>query len=76
MIQVAGEWWATAGEVAEHIGHGLTVAGVRRWAERDGLTAVRSIDGYGRPQVRYALGQAVVIDRAKRHARCGRPRAA
>lgn len=76
MIQVAGEWWATAAEVAGHIGHGLTPAGVRRWAERDGLTAVRLTDGHGRPQVRYPLGQAVVIDRAKRQARCGRPRAA
>jgi hypothetical protein len=75
VIQVAGEWWATAAEVAEHIGHGVTVAGVRRWAERDGLTAVRSTDGNGRPQVRYLLGQAVWIDRAKRHARQGRPRA-
>lgn len=76
MIQVAGEWWATAAEIAEHIGHGLTVAGVRRWADRDGLTAVRSKDDSGRPEVRYLLGQAAAIDRAKRHARCGRPRAA
>jgi hypothetical protein len=76
MIQVAGEWWATAAEIAEHIGHGLTAAGVRRWAERDGLTAVRLTDGNGRPQVRYVLGQAVMIDRTKRQARQGRPRAA
>jgi hypothetical protein len=76
MIQVAGEWWATAAEIAEHIGHGLTVAGVRRWADRDGLTAVRSTDASGRPQVRYMLDQAVRIDRAKRCAQRGRRRAA
>jgi len=76
MIEVAGEWWGTAAQIAEHIGHGLTVAGVRRWAERDGLTSVRSTDAFGRPQVRYLLGQAVLIDRAKRQARRGRPRAA
>jgi len=76
MIEVAGESWATAAEVVEHIGHGLTPAGVRRWADRDGLTAVRCVDGCGRPQVRYPLGQAVLIDRAKRHAGRGRPRAA
>jgi hypothetical protein len=76
VIQVAGEWWGTAAEIAAHIGHGVTVAGVRRWADRDGLTAVRGADGQGRPQVRYPLGQAVLIDRKKRHAQCGRPRAA
>jgi hypothetical protein len=76
VIQVAGEWWATASEVAEHIGHGLTVGGVRRWADRDGLITVRSTDEHGRPQVRYLLGQAVWIERSKRQARCGRPRAA
>jgi hypothetical protein len=76
VIEVAGELWATAAEVAGHIGNGLTAAGVRRWAERDGLTAVRSADGYGRPQVRYPLGQAVLIERTKRQARRGRPRAA
>lgn len=76
MIRVAGEWWATAAEIAEHVGHGLTVAGVRRWADRDGLASVRYSNERGRPEVRYLLGQAVTIDRAKRHARCGRPRAA
>lgn len=76
MIEVAGEWWATAAEVVEHIGHGLTTATVRRWAERDGLPSVRSTDGNGRPQVRYLLGRAVQIDRTKRHAGRGRPRAA
>lgn len=76
MIQVAGEWWGTAAEIADQIGQGVTGATVRRWADRDGLTAVRSVNAAGRLQVRYPLGQAVVIDRVKRHAGRGRPRAA
>lgn len=74
MIEVAGEWWATAAEIADHIGHGVTPATVRSWAARDGLAAVRATDDVGRPQVRYPLGQAVSIDRAKRHAGRGRTR--
>lgn len=74
MIEVAGEWWATAAEVAEHIGNGVTVAAVRRWASRDGLVAVRSVNEAGRPEVRYLLGQAVLIDRAKRNSGRGRYR--
>ncbi|MBG0560707.1 hypothetical protein [Actinoplanes aureus] len=75
MIQVAGEWWGTAAEIADQIGHGVTAATVRRWAERDDLTAVRTVDRAGRRQVRYLLGEAVVIERAKRHAHRGRQRA-
>ena len=72
MIRVAAEWWGTAREVAEQLG--VEAAVVRSWARRDGLVAVRSVDGAGRPQVRYPLGQAVVIDRAKRLGQRGRPR--
>lgn len=77
MIHVAGESWGTAAEVAEHIGQGVTAAAVRRWADpdRDGLASVRTQDGAGRPQVLYLLGQAVRIDRAKRHGGRGRHRA-
>lgn len=72
MIVIAGERWGTAAEIAAHLG--TTTATIRRWAERDHLTAVRGTDQHGRPQVHYPLGQALLIDRAKRHARRGRPR--
>jgi hypothetical protein len=76
MIQVAGEWWGTAREVAEHIGNGLTEDAVRWWGRNDGLAMARMADERGRPQVRYLLGQAIRIDVAKRAERRGRPRAA
>lgn len=74
MIQVAGEWWGTAAELGEQLG--VEAAVVRSWARRDGLAAVRTVDDAGRPQVRYLLGQAVQIDRSKRHGGRGRPRVA
>ncbi|XVU25790.1 hypothetical protein ACQPZJ_01660 [Actinoplanes sp. CA-054009] len=74
MIHVAGEDWGTAAEIAEHIGQGVTAAAVRRWAQRDGLASVRMQDAAGRPQVRYMVGQAVRIDKAKRHGGRGRRR--
>ena len=74
MIQVAGEWWGTAAELGEHLG--VEAAVVRSWARRGGLASVRSVDEAGRPQVRYPLGQAIVIDRAKRQGGRGRRRAA
>lgn len=76
MIEVAGEWWGTAREVAEHIGHGLTEDAVRWWGRHDGLARVRMTDDSGKPQVRYLLGQAVRIDLAKRSEGRGRRRAA
>ncbi len=76
MIAVAGEWWGTAAQIAQHLGHGVTDDMVRRWAARDGLASVRLVDGIGRPQVRYLLGQAQSIDRQKRHSGLGRRRAA
>jgi hypothetical protein len=76
MIEVAGEWWGTAAEIAGHIGHGVTPDAVRWWARHDGLTRVRMFDEHGRPQVRYLLGQATRIDAAKRAAQRGRKRVA
>jgi hypothetical protein len=76
VIQIAGEWWGTAAEIAGHIGKGVTEATVRRWAGRYGLASVRLKDEDGRPRVLYLLGKAVLIDRQKRHARRGRPRIA
>lgn len=75
MIQVAGECWATAAEVADHIGHGVTIDAVRWWARHEGLAKVRAADANGRPQVRYRLDQAIRIDAAKRRAGRGRRRA-
>ncbi len=74
MIQVAGQWWGTAAEVAEQIGHGLTEDNVRRWAARHDLDSFRVKGTDGRRQVWYSLGQAVAIDRQKRHAGRGRRR--
>jgi hypothetical protein len=76
MIEVAGEWWGTAREVAEHIGQGLTADAVRWWGRCDGLAQVRMTDDNGRPQMRYLLGQAIRIDHAKRSDGRGRPRTA
>ncbi|MFI7547227.1 hypothetical protein [Actinoplanes sp. NPDC049599] len=76
MIVVDGVRWGTAAEIAVQLGHGVTAAAVRSWAARDGLLAVRTRDGAGRPQVRYPLPEAARIDAAKRHAGRGRPRAA
>lgn len=71
-----GVRWGTAEEVAEHLGHGVTVAQVRNWAARDGLPKARMPDADGRPQVRYPLPAAGRIEAVKRHAKRGRTRAA
>ncbi|BEL07844.1 hypothetical protein Q0Z83_060350 [Actinoplanes sichuanensis] len=76
MIEVAGEWWGTADEVAGHIGQGVTADAVRWWSRYDGLTKARTTDDHGRPQVRYPLSQAIRIDAAKRAGSRGRKRAA
>ena len=75
MIEVAGEWWGTAAEIADHIGQGLKPHTIRWWARNDGLARVRATDADGRPQVRYLLGQAIIIDVAKRDGGRGRKRA-
>ncbi len=74
MIEIAGETWGTAQEIADHIGGGLTAAAVRRWADRDGLAAARGHGSDGRPRTRYLLAQAAEIDRHKRHGGRGRHR--
>lgn len=76
MIVLAGERWATAAEVAEHLGGGVTTAMVRSWARRDGLASVRVADDCGRPQVRYLLSQAAAVDLSKRRSGRGRRRVA
>ena len=76
MIVVAGEWWGTAQEVSDHIGHGVTEDMVRWWGRNDGLARVRMVDGQGRPQVRYLVSQAVRIEVAKTARQRGRKRVA
>ncbi len=73
MIEVAGDYWGTAQEIADHIGGGLTAAAVRRWADRDGLTGHPGKRD-GRTVVWFPLAQAQAIDKAKRHSKRGRPR--
>lgn len=74
MIDVAGERWCTAAEVADHLGGGVTTAMVRWWGRHAGLVSVRAVDGHGRPQVLYLLSQAAAIDLAKRRSGRGRRR--
>lgn len=69
-----GTTWGTAAEIAAHLGHGVTAAAVRRWADRDHLPRAATTDDAGRRQVRYPLGEATRIELAKRHARRGRHR--
>lgn len=76
MIEVAGEWWGTAAEVADHIGQGLTPEAVRWWSRYNGLQRVRMTDANGRPEVRYPLGPAIRIDAVKRAQCRGRRRVA
>lgn len=76
IVDEHGIWWGTAAEIAAHLGHGVTVAALRKWVTRDGLPAVRMSTGSGRPQVRYPLPVAARIELAKRHAKRGRKRAA
>ncbi len=74
MIEVAGEIWGTAAEIADQIGNGLTAAAVRRWADRDGLARHPGRQN-GKFVIWHPLAQAQDIDRAKRHSNRGRPRA-
>lgn len=74
LVDDNGTRWGTAAELAQHLGGGVTIAAIRNWARRDGLTSARMTDDDGRPEVRYALDQAAAIDRAKRHAKRGRTR--
>lgn len=69
MILLDGAEWGTAAEVARRLGPDVTVAMVRNWSRRDGLTAVRS----GR-HVLYPLAHAAAIEAAKRRSTRGRPR--
>lgn len=71
-----GQRWATAAQIAAHLGHGVTPATVRSWAARDGLPTARMTDAQGRPQVRYPVQAAAAIEVAKRRAARGRQRVA
>lgn len=74
MIRVEGEDWGTAAEIAAALGPDVRPATVRRWADRDGLPAVRAAGTDGRPTVRYPLDAAARIEAAKRRGGRGRPR--
>jgi hypothetical protein len=74
VITVEGQCWGTAAEIAEALGPDVTPTMVRNWARRDGLPKARSEDDDGRPEVRYPLAQAAVIEARKRLATRGRPR--
>jgi hypothetical protein len=76
VIEVAGECWGTAKEIADHIGQGLTEGAVYWWGRGKGLAKVRTTDDDGRPQVRYSLRQAIEIDMRVRAEGRGRKRAA
>lgn len=69
MITIDGVEYGNATEIAAHLGHGVTPAAVRRWADRDGLTARRA----GR-SVWYPLDEARQIELDKRYSTHGRPR--
>jgi hypothetical protein len=69
VIPVQGRQWGTAAELAEALGPDVTEAMVRRWRERDGLTAVE----VGR-KVLSPLDQTARIERDKRLSGTGRPR--
>ncbi|MEV4416133.1 hypothetical protein [Catellatospora sp. NPDC049609] len=74
MILLEGKQWGTAAQIAAALGPDVTAAMVRRWAERDGLRSVRSVDGLGRREVRFPLDEAAAIEARKRRGGRGRPR--
>lgn len=69
MISLDGTDYATAAEIAQRLGRGVTPTTVRNWARRDGLTAHR----IGRAVV-YRLDEAEQIECDKRYSAHGRPR--
>ncbi|NUT31543.1 MAG: hypothetical protein HOV79_00570 [Hamadaea sp.] len=69
MICIDGVDYASAAEIAEQLGRDVTPDAVRRWADRDGLTARR----LGR-RVVYRIDEAEHIECDKRYATPGRPR--
>ncbi len=69
MIWVRGVEYGTAAQLAARLGPDVTVAMVRNWQQRDGLTRVR-IGG----RVYSPLPEAAAIELAKRDATRGRPR--
>ncbi|MDR7278922.1 hypothetical protein [Catenuloplanes atrovinosus] len=76
MILLKGEEWGTAAEVANRLGDDVTVAMIRNWSRRDGLSSATVTGANGRPAVHYPLRIAAEIERAKRQGGRGRRRAA
>lgn len=74
VITVDGRTYGTAAEIAEALGPDITPAAVRKWATRDGLPRTRMRDANGRPEVRYPLAEAAIIERDKRLSTRGRKR--
>ncbi|WKU03739.1 hypothetical protein [Micromonospora sp. HUAS LYJ1] len=68
-IWVNGREYGTAAEIAARLGSDVSVAMVRNWHQRDGLTAHR----VGRT-VYHPLDEAAAIEAAKRRTPRGRPR--
>lgn len=69
MITVDEVEYASAAEIAHRLGRGVTEDQVRKWAARDGLTAVRTGRG-----VVYRIDEAEQIECDKRYSTRGRPR--
>ncbi len=69
MIYVAGEWWGTADEIADHLGPDVTPAMVRAWARRRLLASVRA-----GATVRYPVGAAASVEASTALSGRGRPR--
>lgn len=69
MIEIEGERYGTAAEIADALGPDVTTGMVRNWARRDGLPCVRR----GR-EVWYPLAAAAAIEVSKRTSPRGRPR--
>lgn len=71
MITLDGVTYATAAEIAHHLGRGVTPDMIRKWARRDGLTTRRRSG-----RVIYRVDEAELIEIDKRYSTRGRPRSA
>ncbi|GAB7039718.1 MULTISPECIES: hypothetical protein [Catenuloplanes] len=76
MIPLHGDEWGTAQEIAGRLGADVTVAMIRNWARRDGLSNVELTCDDGKRRTHYSLNQAARIEAKKDSSGRGRPRAA